>query len=81
MAEVVHTIASECGRFRALVLRFDSGIFRVEVERWREEWVPGFGKVGEGWARQSEGATYGDSLERAAELAEEGLRLAASLGR
>jgi hypothetical protein len=81
VAEVVRTIASECGQYRALVLRFDNGLFRVEIERWREEWVPGYGKVDEGWSRITEGATYGDTLERATELAEEELRLAVSLGR
>jgi hypothetical protein len=81
VAEVVWTIASECGQYRALVLRFDGGPFRVEVYRWREEWAAGHGKVGEGWLRITEGATYGDTLERATELAEEELRLAVSLGR
>ena len=81
MAEVVRTIASACGRYRALVLRIDGGPFRVEVERWLEEWAPGYGKVGEGWSRLTQGVTYADTPERAAELAEEELRLAASLGR
>ena len=81
MAEVVRTVASECSQYRALVLRFEGGPFRVEVERWREEWVSGYGKVGEGWSRVTQGATYADTLERATELAEEELRLAAALGR
>jgi hypothetical protein len=81
VAEIVRTIASECGQYRALVVRYDGGPFRVEVERWREEWVPDHGKVGEGWSRITEGATYADSLERATELAEEELRLAVSLRR
>ena len=81
MADIVQTIASACGQYRALVIRFDGGPFRVEVERWREEWAPDYGKVGEGWSRITEGATYADTPERAAELAEEELRLAMSLGR
>lgn len=81
MAEVVQTVASECGQYRALVLRFRDGLFRVEIERWREERVPGYGKVGEGWSRITQGATYADTPERAAKLAEEQLRLASSLGR
>ena len=81
VAEVVRTIASESGQYRALVVRFDDGLYRIEVERWREECVPGYGKFGEGWSRITEGATYADTLQLAAELAEEELRLAVSLGR
>jgi hypothetical protein len=81
MAEVVQTITLECGQYRALVLRYDGGPFRVEVERWQEEWAPGYGKVDEFWSRITQGATYADTPERAAELAAEELRLAVPGGR
>jgi hypothetical protein len=63
------------------VVRVSDGVFRVEVERWQEEWVPGYGKVAEFWSRVTEGATYTDTPDRATELAEEELRLAVTLGR
>ena len=49
MGEVVRTIASPSGLYRAEVIERPGGVFQVEVSRWTEEWVPGYGKVHEGW--------------------------------
>jgi hypothetical protein len=73
--EVVHTILSPSGRFRALIVRKSSGALLVELERWIEEWVPGYGKVDEFWSRMNTGMTYTDTIERAEQLANEALRM------
>lgn len=80
MDEVVSTITAEGGRLRALVVRRAAGGFRVEVERWREEWAPSYGLVGECWSRVRAGLTFTDTLERADQLAREELRSAEGLG-
>jgi len=72
--EIVRTIPSPSGRFRACVIRTTVGALRVEVERWTEEWVPGYGKVAEFWELATVGTTYADTIERAEELAHEALR-------
>lgn len=78
MADVVQTLTSPDGRHRALVVRHVDGVFRVEVERWTEEWVPGYGKLGEFWSQITRSATFADTANRAAELAGDELRLAAA---
>ncbi|MBA4066229.1 MAG: hypothetical protein C0501_21440 [Isosphaera sp.] len=56
------------------ISRRHGGGFQLDVLRWTEEWVPGFGKVGEFREPASRTATFTDTLERAEELAEEKFR-------
>jgi hypothetical protein len=74
MAEPERIITSVCGEYRAEVVRLSTGGFTVTIFQWREEWVPGYGKAGEFWGRVSRSLTIADTLERAAELAEEEFR-------
>jgi hypothetical protein len=69
--EVIATLTSRDGRYRAEVLKRPVGGFQVLVSRWTEEWVPDYGKVGEFWASVGRGATFTDTSERAEELARE----------
>ena len=75
MGEVVRTITSLSGLYRAEVVQRPAGGFRVEVSRWAEEWVPGVGKVHEGWVPVRQGVTLTDSVERAESLAAENLQV------
>jgi hypothetical protein len=79
MSELVQTILSESGRYKAEIERRPGGSFQVTVYRWTEEWVPGYGKVGEFWERVSDMVTLADTPERAEELAREDLRAGESL--
>jgi hypothetical protein len=72
--DVVQTIPSACGLFRAEILRRESGGFQVMMFRWTEEVVPGYGKVAEFWEQADRSATLTDTQERAAQLAIEKLR-------
>jgi hypothetical protein len=71
--DVVRTIPSPTGQYRADIVRRPTGSFQVEILRWTEEWVPGHGKVAEVWAQVHEGTTLTDSLECAVALAHEKL--------
>jgi hypothetical protein len=75
MGEVVKTITSPSGLYRAEVIERPGGGFQVEVSRWAEEWVPGHGKVHEGWVPARQGLTLTDTVERAESLAAEKLRV------
>lgn len=81
MADVVYSMHSESGEYRAEVIRHSDHVFRVELYRMKSDYVPGYGNVEAYWSRVTVGATYGDSLERATQLAAEELRLAVELGR
>jgi hypothetical protein len=74
MAEPERIIPSACGEYRAEVIRRTGGEFQVTIFRWTEEWVPGYGKVGEFWERVSRCVTLADTLERAERLAAEEFR-------
>jgi hypothetical protein len=71
--EVVKCIYSTDGRHRAEIVRRPSGGFQVDVFRWNEEWVEGYGKVAEFWEQANRGVTLTDTLEHAEELAVEKL--------
>jgi hypothetical protein len=70
---VVRVVTSLSGRYRGEVTEHPSGGFRVEVLRWTEEWVEGYGKVAAFWERVSRGVTFADTVERAEVLAREAL--------
>lgn len=74
MTETVKTVASACSEYCAEIVPHPGGGFQVTLFRWREEWVPGCGTVGEGWARLSRPVVLADTMERAAELAQEEFR-------
>jgi hypothetical protein len=74
MMETVKTIASACGEYCAEIVPRPTGGFQVTVYQHREEWVPGYGMVGEYWGRVSPSVMLADSMERAAELAQEEFR-------
>ncbi len=80
MADVVRTLLSPDGRHRALVARHADGVFRVEVERWTEEWMSEHGMIDGSWSRATRGATFADTAERAEGLAADELRLAVANG-
>ena len=71
--EVVRIVTSANGLYRAEVVQRSTGGFQVEVSRWVEEWVPGFGKIDEGWMPVHQGLTLTDTVERAEALAAESL--------
>ncbi|MBN9122231.1 MAG: hypothetical protein J0I06_24345 [Planctomycetes bacterium] len=80
MAAPEQIITSACGEYRAEVVRLPTGGFVVTMFRWREEWVPDYGKAGEFWERVSRSVTIADTLKRAAELAEEEFRSLGTTG-
>jgi hypothetical protein len=71
--DIVQTIPSATGQYRADIIRRSTGSFQIEVLRWTEEWVPGHGKVGEFWEPVHQGVTLTDSLEHAVILARQKL--------
>lgn len=74
MGELVQTIVSSNGLYRAHILQRSSGGYQIELFRWQEEWVPEFGKIDEGWIPVRCGLTLTDTIERAEELAREALQ-------
>lgn len=74
LGEIVQTVTSPSGRYRAEIILRPGGGFQIEVSRWTEEWVPGYGKVYEGWMSVNQGITLTDNVERAAVLAAEKLQ-------
>jgi hypothetical protein len=74
MTDTAKTITSACGEYCAEIAPRPTGGFQVTLFRWREEWVPGCGTVGEGWACVSHPVMLADTEERAAELAAEEFR-------
>jgi hypothetical protein len=74
MGQVEATVISECGRFKVEIERRSSGAFQLLVYKWFEEYVEGYGKVGEFWDRVGAGATFTDTIERAKQLAKEKLQ-------
>jgi hypothetical protein len=72
--EVVQTIASESGRYRAEIVRRPTGGYQVDILRWTEEWVERV-KVAEFWEPVGQGVTLTDTVERAGQLAAEKLRI------
>ena len=41
-------IVSDCGRYKVEIERRGGGSLQVTMYKWTEEWVEGYGKVGEG---------------------------------
>ena len=74
MDEVVLTLDADTGRHRARVTRTSAYAYRVEVERLIQTYDAGGEERGEFWSAIRGTCSYTDSLERAAELASEGLR-------
>src|SRR5262245_197319 len=74
MRELVRTIYSASGQYRAEIVRRAANALQVEGFHWNEEWVEGYGKVAEFWAPVDGLATFTDCLERADALAQEKLR-------
>jgi hypothetical protein len=72
---IVRTIPSQNGRYRGDVICLPDGSFRVDVLRFTEEWVEGYGKVAEFWERVNRGVTFTDTLERAESLVRDELAL------
>ena len=72
--DVVETIASDSGRYRAEIRRRPDGLLQVHLLRWTEEVVPDYGKVAEFWEAVSIPITLTDDRSRACELAIELLR-------
>jgi hypothetical protein len=73
-------ITSACGQFRVQITPLPTGGYKFEVYRRAEEWVPGHGKVGEFWERESGSPRFADTRERVAELAEEEFRSRGTTG-
>jgi hypothetical protein len=74
MNNVEATILSGDGRFKVEIERRSSGALQLVAYKWTEEWVEGYGKIGEFWAPIRQGVTLTDTLERAEQLAREKLR-------
>jgi hypothetical protein len=75
MEEVVHSLTSANGRFRIEVLRRPTGGYQLAYSRFREERVPEYGFVWEGWVSVPEWLTLADTPERGAALAAEAMAL------
>jgi len=81
MSQVEKTIPSVCGHYRVDIVRRSKGEFQVDLLRWTEEWVPGYGKVAEFWERVSKMTTIADTMERAEALAREEFRTVGTSGK
>ena len=75
MAEVVHTLMSADGRLRVEVVRRPTGGYQLAYSRFRQENVPEYGWVREGWVSVPGRVTLTDTPEQAAALAAEELAL------
>jgi hypothetical protein len=73
MAEVVHTLTSANGRLRVEVVRRPTGGYQLAFSRFRQENVPEYGWVWEGWVSVPGRITLTDTPERGATLAAEEL--------
>jgi len=71
MREVVETISSPSGAYKAEIVRRADGRLQIFLLRWIEEVVPGHGKVAEFWEDQNRTASLTDDLEIARSLARE----------
>ena len=74
MAEVLTTIQSDSGRYRARIVKISETAFRVEVDRLIEAFDAGGFKRGDFWSPFNDWKSYTDSVKRAAEIAAENLR-------
>lgn len=75
MQKVVHSLTSANGRFRIEVGQRPNGGYQLAYSRYREERVPEYGFVWEGWVSVPEWVTLADSPERGASLAAEAMAL------
>ena len=73
MAEVVHSLTSADGRLRVEVVQRPTGGYQLAYSRFRQENVPEYGWVWEGWVSVPDRVTLTDTLERGAVLAAEEL--------
>ena len=71
MNEVVRTITSESGRFRAEIIRRAMGGYQIELTRKIEERVPEYNHFFEGWIPCPQSVTLTDTIESATYLAAE----------
>lgn len=71
--DVVSTLDSPSGRYRAEIVRHSTGSFCVEVLRFTEERDEDGGKIAEFWTPVNRGITCADTIERAESLAREKL--------
>jgi hypothetical protein len=75
MEEVVHSLTSANGKFRIEVVRRPTGGYQLAYSRYREERVPEYGFVWEGWVSVPDWITLADLPERGASLAAEAMAL------
>jgi hypothetical protein len=75
MAEVVHSLTSNDGRFRVEVFRRPTGGYQLSYLRHIVEQAPEYGHVWEGWVPMPQRVTLTDTAERGALLASEALAL------
>jgi hypothetical protein len=80
MADVERVITSACDGFRAEIVPLPTGGFTVTVFELKEEWTPGYGRVGEFWGRTSNSLTIADTRERAEGLVGEEFRSLGTTG-
>ena len=63
---LVRTIDGDDGKHRAEIFDRDDGTFEVEIVRWHQEFVEGYGRVGDPfWLPVSKGKSICASLELA----------------
>jgi len=74
MNKVEATVISEDRRFKVEIERRSDGALQLVAYKWTEEWIEGYGKLGEFWAPIRQGITITDTLGRAEQLAHEKLR-------
>jgi hypothetical protein len=75
VSEVVHSLNSADGRFRIEVVRRPTGGYQLAYSWYRQERVPEYGLVWEGWVPVPEWVTLADTPERGAALAAEAMAL------
>ncbi len=73
MAEVVHTLTSDDGRFRVEVVHRPTGGYQLAFSKYRKELVPEYDWVWEVWGWVPGPVTLTDTPERGAVLAAEEL--------
>jgi hypothetical protein len=71
LRDVVESMTTPSGHFKAEIVRRPDGHLQVFLLRWIEEIVPGYGKVAEFWEDQNRTASLTDDLEIARSMAAE----------
>ena len=77
MNNVVASLKSRCGRFKADIERRSSGAFEVIAYRWVEDWDPVRAILEQYWTEVPGTSSMTDTLDRAEQLAREKLDLLA----